>query len=224
MDEVIKILIADDFPLLLEEMKDSLNDQDDMEVVGTAASGREIIELTHEKEYDIILMDIEMEHRTAGIMATKEIRDYNPNAKIIYITVHEDENIILTAMGTGAVDYIVKGSSEKEIIYRIRSVMNGFSMLDQEVRALLVEEYNRLQQSEQGLLFFVNNLADLTKAERELISYLLKGFTVREIAKARSVEIGTVKSQINGLLRKLKVSRTKEIVKIINEFNLNYLF
>lgn len=224
MDKVIKILIAEDFPLLLEEMEDLLNDQKDMQVVGTATSGREIIELAKKTKFDMILMDIEMEHRTAGIMATKEIRHNKPDAKIIYVTVHEDENIILTAMGTGASDYVIKGSSDEDLLHRIRSVYKGFSILDKEVRKLLVEEYSRLQESEQALLFFVNNLADLTKAEQELISYLLKGFTVREMAKVRSVEIGTVKSQINQLLKKLNVSRTKEIVKIINEYNLNYLF
>ena len=108
-EEKIRIMIADDFPLLLEDMCELIDKQSDMEVVGTANSGKRIVELAKETEFDIILMDIEMENLNAGITATEEIREQLGNASIIFLTVHDTNEMILTAMGAGAVDYIVKG-------------------------------------------------------------------------------------------------------------------
>ncbi len=221
---MIKILIADDFQLLVEDMAELINRQMDMTVVGTANSGQDVIILAKEIEHDIILMDIEMENTTAGIYATEIIRDMNKEEKIIYLTAHETKNMILTAMGTGAIDYIVKGTDESEILNHIRSAYKGQSLMDSKIQEVIMNEYKRLQQSEKSLLFFINNISNLTATERELIGFLLKRMKVREIARERGVEIVTIKSQINRLLKKLGVSRTKEIVKKINDLNLSHLF
>jgi DNA-binding NarL/FixJ family response regulator len=224
MKDMIKILIADDFPLLVEDMAELINKQSDMTVVGTANSGQDVISLAKKVDHDIILMDIEMENTTAGIYATEIIRDLNKEEKIIYLTAHETKDMILTAMGTGAVDYIVKGTDESEILNHIRSAYRGQSLMDSKIQEVIMNEYKRLQQSEKSLLFFINNISNLTATERELIGFLLKRMKVREIARERGVEIVTIKSQINKLLKKLGVSRTKEIVKKINDLNLSHLF
>ena len=96
--------------------------------------------------------------------------------------------------------------------------------MDSKIQEVIMNEYKRLQQSEKSLLFFINNISNLTATERELIGFLLKRMKVREIARERGVEIVTIKSQINRLLKKLGVSRTKEIVKKINDLNLSHLF
>ena len=150
-----KILIADDFQLLREDLTELINNQRDMEVVGTASSGKEIVNLARNTEYDLILMDIEMSNKN-----------------------HET----------------------------------------------VMQEYARLQQSEKSLLFFINNISKLTATEREMIKLLLQGYKVHEIAEARSVEVSTIKTQIKGLLRKFGCSRTKEIVQIIRELNIEHLF
>ncbi|MGM9987222.1 MAG: response regulator [Bacillaceae bacterium] len=221
---MIKIMIADDFQVLLEDLIELINAEPDMKVVETANSGKEIIEKAHCIEYDLILMDIEMEDATAGIRATEMIRDKNADAKVIFLTAHETKETILTAMGTGAVDYIVKGMSDEDILLHIRHAQMGRSLMERKVHDLMLQEYKRLQQSEKGLLFFIHNISNLTRVEKELIHYLLKNMKVKEIAKRRDVEIVTIKSQINSLLKKLGVSRTKEITKIINELKLNHLF
>src|SRR5699024_4747894 len=209
--------------LLREDLEETLTAQKDFQVKGTASNGIEIIELAEQTIYDIILMDIEMEDVYAGITAAKAIRDKNRKAKIIYLTAHETEEMILTAMGTGAMDYIVKGVEEK-IIDTIRSVYNGEAVLEGRVKDLVLQEYKRLQSSEEGLLFFVNHLSELTKVERELIRLLLEGHKVKKIAEIRYVEVVTIKSQINTLLKKLGASRTKEITNKIKQLNLNHLF
>ena len=224
MSEIIKIMIAEDFSLLLEDLSELINAQEDMQVVATASTGKEMIDLAKSIEHDIILMDIEMENTTAGIIATEYIRDWDKSEKIIYLTAHETDEFILTAMGTGAIDYMVKGIPDEELLNHIRSAYNDHSLLEGKIQQVVMQEYKRLQQSERGLLFFIQNISNLTMTERELIRYLIKGMKIREIAMERSVEVVTIKSQISTLLKKFGVSRTKEIVKKINDLNLSHLF
>jgi len=224
MKKHIKVMIADDFQLLIEDMGDVINSQPDMEVVGTACSGTDIVKLAGEMDYDIILMDIEMENIIAGITATEAIRDMNREAKIIFLTAHETNDIILSAMGTGAIDYIVKGSPDEVILEHIRCAYKGNPIMSVKIHEIIMQEYKRLQQSEQSLIYFINNISTLTNTERILIRMLLDNKKVVEIAKERSVEIVTIKTQINGLLKKFGCSRSKDIVNIIRNLNLTHLF
>lgn len=224
MADKIRVLIADDFALLREDMEEILNRQPDMEVVGTAATGREIIELARSRKFDLILMDIEMEQMNAGILAAEAIRDENPEANVIFLTAHETKDMIVTAMGAGALDYLVKGCEEEEILYHIRSAMKGQPVMQSRIHETVMQEYARLQKSERSLLFFINNISQLTSTEREMIKLLLRGCKVNEIAGIRCVEKSTIKTQIKGLLRKFGCNRTKEIIQIIHDLNIEHLF
>ncbi len=224
MEKKIRIMIADDFPLLREDMTELINGQPDMEVVGTAASGKEIIELARTTEYDLILMDIEMEQMNSGILATEAIREENPEAGIIFLTAHETREMIVTAMGAGALDYLVKGSDDDQILYHIHCAYDGHPAMQTRIHETIMQEYARLQKSERSLLYFINNISKLTATERELIKLLLQGHKVSEISRIRCVEVSTVKTQIKGLLRKFGCTRSKEIVKTIHELGVEHLF
>lgn len=217
-------MIADDFELLREDLSELLSGQPDMEVVGCAASGREIVELSAQVEYDLILMDIEMESMNAGIVATERIREQKPHANVIFLTAHETREMIVTAMGAGAADYLVKGCPDEELLTHIRCAYEGHPIMQSMIHETIMQEYVRLQRSERSLLFFINNISKLTGTEREMIKLLLQGRKVNEIAKIRCVETSTIKTQIKGLLRKFGCSRTKEIVQIIHELNIEHLF
>jgi DNA-binding NarL/FixJ family response regulator len=224
MAEKKRILIADDFKLLREDLTDLINDQSDMEVAGEASSGKNIVELAEQTPYDLILMDIEMETMNAGIVATEEIRDKNPDALVIFLTAHETKDVIVTAMGAGAVDYVVKGCEDDGILYHIRAALQGNPVMSNKVRETVMQEYARLQKSERSLLFFINNISKLTAAERELVKYLLLDYKASEIAKIRCVEPSTIKTQIKGVLRKFGCTRSKEVVGIIRDLNIQHLF
>ena len=220
----IRILIADDFVYLREDLTELINNQEDMEVVGEAESGSEIIELAEKTDYDIILMDIEMEQTNAGILATEKIRDKNPDACIVFLTAHETKEMIVTAMGAGAVDYMVKGVEDEALLMHIRNAYEGNPVMQSRVRDTVMQEYARLQRSERSLLFFINCISNLTGAERELVKLLLQGSKVSEIADIRKVENSTVKTQIKSLLRKFGCSRSKEVVSLIEELKIGHLF
>ena len=224
MGNKIKILVADDFQLLREDVSELIDKQPDMEVIAQAASGKEIVELAKKLEFDLILMDIEMEQTNAGIIAAEKIKEEKPQAGIIFLTAHETKEMIVTAMGAGAVDYLVKGCGEEEVLHHIRCAYEGHPVMESRIHETVMQEYARLRKSEQSLLFFINNLSQLTGTERQMIKLLLQGCKTAEIAKIRCVEHSTVKTQIKGLLRKFGCTRTKEIVQMIHDLKIEHLF
>lgn len=221
---MIKVAIVEDFELIREDLKELIDSQEDMQVVWAAETGVQAVELAEKEATDIILMDIEMETINAGILAAEKIRDKNSEQKIIFMTAHETNEMIITAMGTGAVDYLVKGEDSEEILSHIRNAFAGRATMNSRIQETIMREYSRLQRSERSLLFFIHNVSQLTAAERELIKLLLEGMKVKEIAQVRCVEMITVKTQIKSLLRKFGCSRTKEIVSMIRDLNLSHLF
>lgn len=220
----IRVMVAEDIPLLREDFCDIVSRAPGMEVAGCAATGQEITRLARETDCDIILMDIEMETMQAGITAAEAIHRDKPEVKIIFLTAHETEDIILSAMASGAVDYVVKGCDDEVLLGHIRRAHAGRPALEQQVQQIVMREYSRLHQSERSLIFFISNMARLTPAERELVRLLLQGLKVQEIAAARCVEVVTVKTQIKGLLNKFGCTRTKEIVALIRQMGLEHLF
>ena len=221
---MIKVAIVEDFELIREDLKELIDSQEDMQVVWAAETGVQAVELAEKEATDIILMDIEMETINAGILAAEKIRDKNSEQKIIFMTAHETNEMIITAMGTGAVDYLVKGEDSEEILSHIRNAFAGRATMNSRIQETIMREYSRLQRSERSLLFFIHNVSQLTAAERELVKLLLEGMKVKEIAQVRCVEMITVKTQIKSLLRKFGCSRTKEIVSMIQDLNLSHLF
>ena len=221
---MIKVAIVEDFELIREDLKELIDSQEDMQVVWAAETGVQAVELAEKEATDIILMDIEMETINAGILVAEKIRDKNSEQKIIFMTAHETNEMFITAMGTGAVDYLVKGEDSEEILSHIRNAFAGRATMNSRIQETIMREYSRLQRSERSLLFFIHNVSQLTAAERELVKLLLEGMKVKEIAQVRCVEMITVKTQIKSLLRKFGCSRTKEIVSMIRDLNLSHLF
>ena len=215
-------MLADDFDILREDLKENLESLG-FSIVKSVSSGEAAIR-EYDESIDIVLMDIEMEEADSGIKAAETILEQYSDAKIIYLTSHDSDEMIMTAFATGAQDFIVKGVSASEIKSHIDAVYNHKPQLDDRVRTIVMGEYKRLRQSEQSLLYFIKHISTLTPTERDLIHCFLADMKVREIASQRNVEISTVKSQIRTLLQKFGCSRSKEIVVIIKGLGLEHLF
>lgn len=224
MESKIKILLAEDFEIIRDDFCELIESQDDMEIVGTAATRAEIVKLAKDISSDIILMDIEMDALNSGILATEEIHKFDPDIPVIFLTAHDTDEMIVTAMASGAVDYVVKSAEYDTILKHIRKAYEGEPILEARIQTKMRDELFRLSRTEKSLLFFINNISKLTPAERELIKLFLKNKKIDEIAKIRCVEVVTVKTQIKSLLKKFGLSRTKEIVKQIRELNIEHLF
>ncbi|MDO5717948.1 MAG: response regulator transcription factor [Tissierellia bacterium] len=221
---MIKVLIAEDFRLLREDLADTLEEYENIDVVGVASSGSEAVELARKQNPDVILMDIDMETPTAGIDAAKLIIDELPKTQVIYLTAYEADDIIIDSMGVGAVNYLVKDVDEEKLVQKIEDAYNNQNVLEPEINRTLMNEYARLRYSEQSLLFFINNVGKLTPAEFEIVKMVLEGKTNKEIAKSRFVEPVTIKSQVRSILNKFGCSRKHEMVEMIKNLKLEYLF
>lgn len=221
---MIRVLLADDSEIIRGYLKETLEKDGDILVTLECATGREAEENYDSTLFDVVLLDIEMSDREDGIRAANSILKKNSEAKIVYLTSHDDSEIIKKAMSYSVQDYIVKGCDETELREKVRKASVGKSQLDMAIQRVVMDEYKRLRKSESNLLFFIQNLGNLTPAEKELVSYFMEGLKVREIAERRFVEIATVKSQIRTLLQKFGVSRSTEVVKMVKELGLEELF
>ncbi len=222
---MIKVMVVEDYDIIREDIVDCLGSEPGMAVVGSFGDAKAAVSYYIDNEdIDIVLMDIEMEEMDSGIKAAEEILKNDPDARIVFLTSHDSDSMIVSALATGAEDYIIKGSSAEDMIRHIRDVYEGRAHLDSKVQQVVMGEYKRLRQSEQSLLYFIQHLGSLTPAEKDLITCFLDGLKVRQIAQKRGVEASTIKSQIRTLLQKFGCSRSNEIVKIIQGLGIEHLF
>ncbi len=220
----IRVMVAEDLEVFREHFAAIVDQQPDLQTVATAANGRQAVQLAAEHRPQVVLMDIEMDHKHDGIIAAQQILAAQPGVKIVFLTVHEDDETVFSAFENGAVDYVLKSSPAEEIIAAIRLAYQGHSPIRPEVAAKIRNEFSRIRKNESNLLQSVYLLSQLTPSEKEILNLLLQGMRPAEIAETRQVELSTVKSQINMLLKKFNKKRTKEVVHLIKELNLNDLF
>lgn len=220
---MIKVIVAEDIDVIRKRIIKNINKESDMQVVGEASTGLEITKVALSTDFDIAVLDIEMERINAGIVAARKIREVKTDAKIIFLTLHDNDDMIFSALGDGAVDYIIKSEDTTPLIEHIRLVTEGKNPMNLDLQRKLQTEFKRLQKSESELMFFIRTIAILTPAEKALIKLLVEGNSVKDIAKKRYVEVTTVKTQISHILKKLNVRRTRDIVLQIKEMNLESL-
>lgn len=223
MNNTIKVIIAEDVEILRKEIVRFLRRNKHIEVVGEANNATDIVSIAQKIEFDIALLDIEMETETSGIEAASAILDSFPHAKIIFLSSHENDEIIFSAIETGAIDYVIKSGELENLIDHIEKAYSNQVEIDWNVQKKMHTEFLRLRKSEQNLLFFIRNITILTPAEKNLIALLTKGFRIKEIAEIRFVEITTIKTQISRILKKLNMKRTIDIVAQIKKMKLESL-
>lgn len=223
--ERIRVMIAEDEPYLCDKMAKWISECDALEFIGASYTGEGIVSLANEKNVDVILMDIEMENSDSGLVAAKKIVTKNPQIIIIFITVHEEDELIYRAFEIGPnIDYIVKSNDKDKIIKKIIDIYSGRKSVDPRIFQRITDEFVRMRRNQGEFMRFFNILFTITPSEKELIRLLLNGWNIKQIAEKRYVEVSTVKTQINTLLKKFGMSRTKEIINYIRRINVESLF
>lgn len=216
----IRVLIADDMEPLRRLYAKIISNTPDMQVVADVGTGKEAIDKTFETTPDVILMDIEMEERDAGLRAVKEIFEKGLTPQIMILTVYEEDELIFTAFQLGVCDYLMKDSQPNEILESIRNAYNHTCPLRPQLAAKILGEFQRVKSYESSFLYAVNIVSQLTSTELEILRLLLDGKSRREICKIRNVEMTTVKTQIHNILVKFQKKSLKEISKMISSMNL----
>ncbi|NLO10689.1 MAG: response regulator transcription factor [Clostridiales bacterium] len=217
----IKILIVDDMADIREYFQMILSREPDIEVIGTATSGIEAVQKTKDLMPDVILMDIQMETRTAGIDATNTIISANPDVKIIVLTIHEEDEYIFQAYCAGVMDYIVKTDSISQILNSIRTVYANKLMLRPGVANKIIDEFTRMKTQQTSMIYVLNIVSRLTNSEYEILKSFYQGGTYKSISETRYVSISTIKSQVNSILKKFEMKSMKEVVKLLKQINMS---
>ncbi|WP_305752421.1 response regulator transcription factor [Mammaliicoccus sciuri] len=198
----IRVLFVDDHEMVRIGISSYLSTQEDISVIGEAASGREGIEKAEELEPDVILMDLVMDDMN-GIEATQHIKKHQPSVKIVMLTSFIEDNEVYQALDAGVDSYILKTTSADDIANAIRKTFNKESIFEPEV---LVKMRNRMNQKAE--LFEM-----LTEREMEILLLIAKGYSNQEIASASHITIKTVKTHVSNILSKLEVQdRTQAVI------------
>jgi DNA-binding NarL/FixJ family response regulator len=195
---VIRVLAIDDHPLVREGIAALIGLEEDMELVGEAANGREALELFRKHQPDITLMDLQMPEMN-GIDATGAIRAEFPDARIIILTTHPGDVQISRALRAGARGYILKGMLRKELLDTIRAVHSGQKRLSSEAAAEIAEHATD---------------SGLTPREIEVLRLVAAGNANKEIGARLSLTEVTVKSHVKNILAKLGASDRTHAVTI----------
>ena len=193
----VRVLIADDHPVVRSGLAMILQQAAGIEVVAEAGTGREAIALFHQHQPDVVLMDLKMPEM-GGVDAIATIRQECPNARIIVLTTYDGDEDIYRGLSAGARGYLLKNVTRQELVEAIQRVHIGQKYIPAEVGARLAERMSRPQ---------------LTERERQVLWQMTEGKSNQEIATALTVSEGTVKFHVNGILRKLNVSdRTQAVL------------
>jgi NarL family two-component system response regulator LiaR len=207
--KAIRILIVDDHPMVRSGLTDFILTNEGMELVGEAQNGVEAVEFCATHEVDVVLMDMVMPLMD-GSEATRRILALGKPVKIIALTSFHEKNLVEQAMKAGATSYLLKNVTAAELVEAIRAACGGFSMLAPEAaRALIHTDRPRTD------LGF-----DLTKKEREILAFLVKGLSNLEISNQLHISIATVKYHLANIFTKLGVRNRVEAVTIALEHNL----
>ncbi len=212
MSNKIKVLIAEDMEPIRKRYVNVLNSDPNIEVIGDVATGSAACELAFSLKPDVILMDIEMESKDAGIRATGQILSKLPNVKIIILTVYEEDEMIFSAFQLGACDYILKISKNEDIINGVIGAYHNQSPIRPEIASKIRNEFKRVKTYESSFLFMLNILSTLTPRELDTLNLLINGHTKKEVCELRCVEMSTVKSQVHSILKKFKKRNISDII------------
>ena len=211
----IKCVVVEDFEPLNNVYYNLLSYEKDIEVVGRAHNSEQLFEILEKSLVDVILLDIEMKSRTEGIETCKKVSRVYQNIKVIMLTCHEEEDIILSAFEAGAVDYVLKTNSSSQILDAIRSAFNNSSSINSYVAFVIRKRMKEFSELKENLLYLMNIVSTLTISEVDVLKLLVMGKKQKEIADIRKVEIVTVKAHVSNILRKFDQERTSDIIKII---------
>jgi len=184
-----------------------LDRQQDMEVVGEASDGREVVRVSEELAPNIIIMDVAMPQLN-GIDAAAQIIKTNPNIRVIMLSMYADEAYLVRALSIGAKGYLLKDSAEADIVRAVHSVMQGRPYFSPQIAQSLLEDYVRTLQ-QRGLQ---DSYDLLTDREREILQLLAEGKSNKEAATVLNLSTYTVETHRTNLMHKLNLHNTAEIV------------
>ena len=200
MESTVRILIADDHAVYREGLRAVLGPEPDMEIVGEAGAGKEVVERAAELRPDVVLMDIQMP-QINGIEATRLILETNPDVGVVVLTMFEDDDSVFSAMRAGARGYVLKGAPPSEILKVLRAVAGGEAYFGPEMARRLMDFFAAPKPASPTEAF-----PELSPREVEILDLIAQGHTNAKIAARLHLSPKTVGNHISHIFTKLQVA------------------
>lgn len=207
-DIVIRLLVADDHPMILDGLNTSLSREDSIEIVAQAQNGEEVLEKLSKNDIDVILLDINMPGMNGFETLNKIVPEY-PDVKIIILSMYDKPEFIHSLIENGASGYLLKNTDREEMIYAIQKVTNGNIYYSEDVKRILRKEEVAASHHE-----------NLTKREKEILRLIAKEKTTSEIAEMLFISTHTVDTHRKNLLSKLGVKNAAGLVKYAIDYGI----
>ncbi len=203
----INCIIVDDHTLFREGVRRVLEGEADIHVVGEAADSTQAIEQVRRTSPDVVLLDIGMPGMSS-FEAARVIGRESPGTRLIFLTMHEDEEYLLQCLEVGASGYILKDAPSSKLIGAVRDVYQGRKYLSPQVLGKLVDDFRSRSQGIRGR----SRGAALTPREREVVKMIAEGNSVKEIARLLGLSIKTIEAHKFNLMRKLDIHNKAQLV------------
>jgi DNA-binding NarL/FixJ family response regulator len=205
----IKVVIADDHPIVRDGLRKLLGLEDDIDVIGEASDGREVLQVVQQTDPDVILLDLRMPNLD-GLSALQALQQMNKRAKIIVLTASEDKNEFVQAMKLGCSGIVLKQTAPELIVKSIRKVFSGEIWLDSHTTAAVMRQFAApgevIGGSGKG-----RERSPLSAREREIVGLVAQGYKNKEMAEKMFISEQTVKNHLHNIFDKLGVSDRLEL-------------
>ncbi|MBN1368187.1 MAG: response regulator transcription factor [Dehalococcoidales bacterium] len=204
----IRIILADDHPLMRQALITSLGKEPDFEIIAEASDGEQVVKFTKDMNPDIIIMDIGMP-KLNGIEATRQIYNKYPNIAVLVLTIHIDNDTVLSIFQAGARGYLVKTATGKEVIQAIRTIMSGETVWSLPISNKIIQATaHPMNASSRGLS------RKISPRELDILKLLSKGMSNKAIGIQLGIQETSVKAYLTSLFTKLGVGTRTEAVSV----------
>lgn len=207
-----RILLCDDHELFREGLAGLVTAQPDLEVVGQASDGLAGLALARDLQPDLIVMDITMPV-CDGVEATRLVRAEMPDARILMLTVHDQDEKLFEAIKAGASGYLLKNANSGEFLRAVRTILAGEAAVPPRLAARLLDEFARLARAQPAVAPSAE-LDELTARERKVLQLIAVGATDKEIAAQLALSLHTVKSHVRSILSKLHAVNRRHAARL----------
>ncbi|MCX5889311.1 MAG: response regulator transcription factor [Deltaproteobacteria bacterium] len=210
MASPFSILLADDHVMFRRGIRRIIQSINDVEVVGEASDGFELLELVKKTSPQLVIMDISMPN-LRGLEATREIKIINPAVKVLILTMHKDKEYLYHAFSAGAEGYLLKEDADSELLSAIDTLRRGGTYISPLLSTQLADLF--MQKSRPGAEQMTSPREPLTTREREIIKLIAEGKSSKEVADLLFISSRTVQHHRANVMRKLNLKKTADLVK-----------